>query len=263
MRKIGAMTMVLALAVGSGGLLAQGRGPGRPAGGFGAAPGAAQAPKVLLQLEGQVREVNPAGLRGAASILVGGDTVLLGPPFHLLRHGFTVESGDWIRAEVFESPARPGTLVATKVLNVTRDQRVELRDETGLPVWAAGARRWARGGIGRGPCGGAARDVEAMETFAGGVSEVDTESFPRFPRITLDSGPTFAAGPYRLWLDQDFTASAGDSLNVRAYPCAFDADRWVAVEIENLTTGETLRLRDEEGFPPRPRERGAQRRDRR
>lgn len=242
MKKINVMGLVLVLAAGFGNLLAQGRGPGRPA------EGPAPAPKALFQLDGEVQQVDVAIGQRNLSIMVGGDTVVLAPQFDLERHDFTVEPGDWVRAEVFESPGRGGFLLATKVLNVTRNQTAELRDGSGQPLWRT-ARRGARGRLGRGPCGGVVRDVDAAETFTDIVSEAGTESGPRYPRVTLSSGRTLAMGPYRVWTDQGFEVSVGDEVEVTAYPCSTGADRWVVMAVDNLTTGKKLQLRDEAGFP--------------
>jgi hypothetical protein len=90
-------------------------------------------------------------------------------------------------------------------------------------------------------------------SLEGAVQRVDMELGERFPSFTLTKADgtrvTIMAGPYRLLLEKDFEINVGDRMSVRAFPSLRFEGVYVAIELKNLTTGETITLRDDDGAP--------------
>jgi hypothetical protein len=87
-------------------------------------------------------------------------TVLLAPRSALADIGFTVESGDHVRARVFS--AEDGAAKAHKVLNQTRGTMVRLRTLRRTPLWD-GVGRWQGG-----PCRAQGGNAGAGHRHRGG-----------------------------------------------------------------------------------------------
>lgn len=224
------------------GAWAQNRGAGR------IGPGQrnqAALPKTLSTIDGVVTAVNLGIGQGSPSIVVEGSQVLLGPYFYLESVGFTVEVGDHVQATVFPSLVYDGLLVAIRVDNLSQGVSAELRSESGLPLWNSTGHPSRTASC---ACGGAP-NVDAAETFIGVVSVFDAATGERFPTITLSDGTMFAAGPYRAWVQTDFSIEPGDQISALAFPCATDDSRWVAMKVDNLTRGTQIILRDDAGMP--------------
>jgi hypothetical protein len=60
---------------------------------------------------------------------------------------------------------------------------------------------------------------------------------------------TFVLGPYWYLAEKGFKANAGDSVEVKGYPCTGCANGLATAEVKNLTQGVSLSLRDEKGLP--------------
>ncbi|MEJ2080692.1 MAG: hypothetical protein P8Y94_00620 [Acidobacteriota bacterium] len=222
-----------------------------------AGPGAGSqsaTPKVLSPIEGKVTAIDLGIGQGTPSIAVEGTPVLLAPYFYLQSLGFTVEVGDRVQATVFPSLVYDDLLVTVSIDNLSQGVAADLRDEFGRPLWRnsiGGGRRVAVGACGSLP------NVGAAETYTGVVASVEAAAGERYPTITLVDGPAFAAGPYRAWLQTDFSISPGDEISVLAFPCSADDSRWVAMKIVNIASGTQLVLRDDAGIPVYGAGRGA------
>jgi len=92
-------------------------------------------------------------------------------------------------------------------------------------------------------------------SLQGVVEATDMGIGQRFPSFTLmgadGSKVTIMSGPYRILLENHFEINVGDRMSVRAFPSLQFKDTYVAVELKNLTTGEAVALRDEQGLPLR------------
>lgn len=209
--------------------------------------------KTLVTVKGQVEAVSLGIAQGSPSIVVNGSRIVLGPYSYLDALGFAIEVGDDVTVDAFASLLYDNLLVAVSVENLTSGTAIQLRDESGRPVWTAtrgggGGRQAAMGGWG--PCGGLP-NVAAAQEFSGTVAEVSAGAGRRHPEITLGDGTVFAAGPYRVWLETGFSLAVGDTVSIVAFPCSVEDGKWVVMRIVKLVTGEELILRDDTGIPVR------------
>lgn len=92
-------------------------------------------------------------------------------------------------------------------------------------------------------------------TLEGQVSAVELGSGRGQSLLQVD-GRSIVLGPYRYLQAASFQLSVGDQVRVQAFRSPVDESRLVAVFIENLSTGQSLRLRDEFGRPLAGRRRG-------
>ncbi len=209
--------------------------------------------KTIVTIEGPVEAVSLGIAQGSPSIVVNGTQIVLGPYSYIDAMGFAIEAGDQVRVEAFASLLYNDLLVAVSVENLTRGTSIQLRDEFGRPLWwsARGGRAGRMGSSDRpGPCGGAP-NVAAAQEFTGTVAEVSAGLGRRHPEISLTDGTVFAAGPYRLWAESEFSLAAGDAVTIVAFPCSLQDGKWVVMSIAKPATGEELILRDDTGIPVR------------
>lgn len=103
-----------------------------------------------------------------------------------------------------------------------------------------------------GGSGSAADPTQAFEV-GGPVLAFTSASGSGMPMISVDDatlGPVdVALGPVWFLQEAEFSAAAGDEVHLLAYPCATCAASAVAAWIENLTTGTSVDLRNEDGRP--------------
>ncbi len=96
-------------------------------------------------------------------------------------------------------------------------------------------------------------DPSTRAEVQGTVVELQTARGEGMPTLVIDSGQgkpmTVRLGP-AWYLDKSgFKAAAGDQVHLVTYQCpSSDADA-VAGSVENLTNGDTLNLRDDQGVP--------------
>jgi hypothetical protein len=92
-----------------------------------------------------------------------------------------------------------------------------------------------------------------LVTLQGVVESANMGLGQRFPSFTLVQASgikvTIMVGPYYLLQEQHFTITVGDRMTVQAFPSYRFADTYASVELNNLTTGVTIALRDQDGFP--------------
>jgi len=101
--------------------------------------------------------------------------------------------------------------------------------------------------------GGSGIDPASRSELEATVVELQAERGATQPTLVVktDDGHELAirVSPYRLLDDGGFTAAPGDRVRLVTYQCAeCDADA-VAGRIENLKTGVSVELRDDEGQP--------------
>ncbi|GAB4234454.1 MAG: hypothetical protein Kow00109_07450 [Acidobacteriota bacterium] len=105
-----------------------------------------------------------------------------------------------------------------------------------------------RGPAPRNPAGGGAALAKEIFTVEGQVTAVDLGLAQGQPAIQVD-GQTIVLGPYHQLQAAGFAVAVGDQVRAEVFRSIIDESRLVAVSIDNLTTGQSLQLRDEYGRP--------------
>jgi hypothetical protein len=201
--------------------------------------------------------------------------VHLGPYWYLVSQNFSVAVGDAVSATVADCPKTPDTGDATAfaVDDLTSGASIILRNELGVPVWKAGRKGNGNGsgngngnggqmGGGQGHGGGHSNgcrhggygvggtvDLATLVELEGMAAAVGLGLGTHHNAITFSAGGTdYALGLGPLWYmaQQGFAVTAGDTLRVKMAQCS---KGWTAFEVANLTTGQTLLLRDDQGVP--------------
>lgn len=262
-------TMVLRDETGHPLWTAQG-GPG--SGGLGECHGGGAGPVDIVTTEGVVVAMNLGfSLQYPSITIARADgskvTLVLGPYRYLVENGFEIAMGHRVRAEAFLTTWPDNTYAVVLLENLTTGVTLTLRTDDGKPLWVQYGGPGMPGGPG-GPGGhgngtsrmgdcsgwippeGGLMTIVTLEGVAVKVEMAPGQEFPTFDLALADSRlMTVVTGPYYMLLQAGFHISAGDRLRVRAFPSMWYEDTYVAVEIENLTTGETITLRDDSGHP--------------
>lgn len=128
-----------------------------------------------------------------------------------------------------------------------------------VAAWTLGMTAFAGGGPGpSGPVDKPGTGVPAVDPSQSIVLEGPVVSFLAGPGSTLPTlivddaalgATTVRLGPYWFLADAGFTASAGDTVRLTAYPCSLCSAGYVAATLENLSTGVSVTLRAEDGTP--------------
>jgi len=262
----------MALILLAGAALAQGQGPHR---GMGTQGSQVPVQENIVTLAGTVSAANLAPGQGMPSITLqdsarGAVTVLLGPYRLLAESKFEIKVGQVLQVKAFPDSRIANAYVATEL----RDEAgaiVVLRNTAGMPLPGGGPRGMrGAGAMGRGMMRGAGPgmgdcsicanlDLKAGKTLAGIVQSVDLGPGQRLPNFTIladGKATTVIASPFWALQQAGFTISAGDSLSVLAYPSLRQEGYYVAAEILNTVTQQSIKLRDENGLPFGARGRG-------
>lgn len=168
--------------------------------------------------------------------------VELGPPSFWQMNGASLTVGDVVDVQGYAA----GTLYHAAIVTTASGDQIIVRDETGFPLWAGGRNAGANGlrDGSRVPQPQVQVDRETWETITGEVVEVLANSIT----VELADGTTLLLGLGRAALSGSSGVSfaAGDEVMVSGFSLN---GRFVAGEIENLTQGGNLTLRDESGRP--------------
>jgi hypothetical protein len=277
----GSVVMVMALLAGVG--MAQGQGLHR---GMGPQGAQAAVQEDIVTLTGTVTAANLAPGHGMPSITLqdnalGAVTVLVGPYRVLAESKFEIKVGQVLQVKAFVDPRTAGAYVATEIRDETGAVAL-LRNAAGMPLWSGGARgmrgagamgqgmmrgagpmRGMGGGPGMGDCALCSKlDLKAGRTLAGNVQSVEMgtgQGMPNFTLVVDGKATVIVASPFWALEQADFKISVGDSLSVVAYPSLQHEGYYVAAEIVNASTQQSIKLRDENGLPLGVRGRGLMR----
>jgi hypothetical protein len=98
-----------------------------------------------------------------------------------------------------------------------------------------------------------AADPSAAFTVNGSVQAFVAAYGSGMPTLTVDDATlgsvSVALGPVWYLNDQGFGAAVGDTVELLAYPCATCRVGTVAAWVQNITSGSSITLRDESGYP--------------
>lgn len=256
LRGIVAVLMTVAVA---GAALAQKRGAGS---------GTPQVdPSAAITVEGSVTAFQAGVGAGQPTLVVKGDdgkeyVFVLGPYRFLKNEGFAAAEGDRVRVVAYPCAQCPSGLVPAQITNLTRNITLTLRGSDGLPLWmaqgagpAAGSGNRPAGtrrGSGLGTCNGLGLNLADSKTFEGTVSAFTGAPGQKHPVLSLETGQgpvEIVLAPYRVLAEAGYTPAVGNPVRVVAAP-ASDGD-WVALTLEDLTSGLVIRFRNDAGQPVR------------
>jgi hypothetical protein len=203
----------------------------------------------VVVLEGLVETANmyegpPSFTMSSAG---GPITIMAGPRRLLVRNSFGINVGDRLRVAAFQSPRLTGVYVAMTLQNPDTGATVTLRDSDGFPLSGRGGRS------GRRSCSACYMDPSDVVSLEGPVADVHMGVGQKHPTFALSQADgtlvSILTGPYYLLLEGNFAINTGDRMAVRAYPSSQFENSYVAIELENLSTGAVLTLRDDDGIP--------------
>jgi hypothetical protein len=238
----------------------------------------------IVSLAGTVTSVNMAPGQGMPSVTIntgsGPAVVLLGPYRTIMNSKLEIQAGQTIAVKAFQDPRLNNTWVATEI--TVDGATVSLRDSSGMPQsgYAAGQRNRGMMGMGQGaglgmgqgrmmmrggangvmsgscgmqgdcPYNASKLDLAAKTVLNGNVLAVNMAQGQGTPSFTMNAGGqpvTIIASPYHLMFEAGFTISVNDNMSVTAYPVAGANGTYAAAVLNNLTTGKSIRLRDDSG----------------
>ena len=92
-------------------------------------------------------------------------------------------------------------------------------------------------------------DPASIVIITGIVTKVNLATGVQNPSIVID-GKTIELAPVWWMIERGMEIKEGDNLEVKAAPCLDPNKPWLyAIEVNNITTGTTLTLRDDSGLP--------------
>jgi hypothetical protein len=231
-----------------------------------------------------------AGSRSGMPLLVVDDeisgeevSVALGPAWFLQEAGFSINAGDYVVIVAFECASCASEYVAAWIENTTEGTSVELRDESGVPLWRGGYQGNpdgdGQGGAGEGNENGRrlgtrqgnrvggtwGLDMTTVTTVSGTVIAIRTEPKSGDPHLRLDVDGTelkihLTAGAYNLLDAAGVLIGPGIELTVTYALTKCSDPAMVAISIIDPATGLVVQLRDPEtGFPIMGRRMGSPR----
>lgn len=212
------------------------------------AESAAYAAIAWAALEGQAASVDDDAL--VIALADGTQLIVDGSPWLYARDkGFAPAVGDQLALTVFEEDGetKPG-----HITNLTSGQDIVLRLESGQPMWSGGAGggKGAGGGGGSGASqdgdnpGGEAVGHDDWLVYSGTVASVDGSALSL---LTGDGYTLLVEG--RAWSyaqEKGFSAQVGDQITLRGI---YENDEFKPAQIDDLTSGQSIAVRDENGAP--------------
>lgn len=156
-----------------------------------------------------------------------------------LEQGFMAEVGQRVRVNGFDED---GAFAAAQMLNLSTQQQVEVRLQSGQPLWSGGSRGQGQAGVPQGePQMLAATEDHEWVTVSGVVLSIDDTQMT----VQTDSGEIVIADrPWSFALEAGFTAQVGDQVTVQGF---YENETF---EAGQLTNGDlTVSIRDDTGRP--------------
>lgn len=167
-----------------------------------------------------------------------------------LEQGFMAEVGQRVRVSGYDEN---GVFAAAQMLNVSTQQQVEVREQSGQPLWSGGS-QGGNGGQGQGSNGQSQASVPQGEpqllaasedhqwtTVSGIVLSIGDM------QMTLQTGSgeiVIADRPWSFALEAGFTAEVGDQVTVQGF---YEGETF---EAGQLTNGDlVVSIREESGRP--------------
>jgi len=237
--------VVATLLVGLIGLLVRG-GSGRGRAGDDVYPNYETSPEGWLEYEGSVIQVPGDGNELVIQTSDGEQVTVGTGPLDMASQGFALQAGEQVQVRGYWED---GEFKAGQVTRLASGQTLTLRDALGRPTWAGAGRNAQGNGQGREDApgdrtGSGAARVEEWLTFQGSVVSVDADTLV----VQTTGGGQVVVGNRAWWFaqDQGFSARVGDEVVLLGF---YEGEDVEVGQIEDLGTGQVVRLRDESGRP--------------
>lgn len=167
-----------------------------------------------------------------------------------LEQGFMAEVGQRVRVDGYDED---GVFAAAQMLNLSTQQQVEVRQQSGQPLWSGGSQGGGRiqgGNAGQAGQAGApqgqpqvlaAAEDHQWTTVSGVVTSIDDVQMT----VQTDRGEIVIADrPWSFAVQAGFTAQVGDQVTVRGF---YEGETF---ETGQLTNGDlTVSIREDTGRP--------------
>jgi hypothetical protein len=209
-------------------------------------------PEDWATYEGTVIQAPEAGVDMVVETDAGEEVVIGTGPGYMEAQGFALQAGEPVQVQGYW---QDGEFKASQVTRLRDGQTVTLRDEIGRPAWSGagqGAQPAGQGGydgVGRTGAPGdgtgtGQAQVDEWLTLQGTITSADPDTLG----VQTDSGEQVTVDNRAWWFAQDqaFTASVGDRVTVVGF---YEDGDFEVGQIDNLTTGQTVSIRDENGRP--------------
>ncbi len=163
-----------------------------------------------------------------------------------LEQGFMAEVGQRVRVNGYDEN---GVFAPAQMLNVSTQQQIDVREQSGQPLWSGGSGGQGQGGNGQGQAGvpqGEPQVLAATEdhqwvTVSGVVLSIDDGQMT----VETESGAVVIADrPWSYALEAGFTAQVGDQVTIQGF---YEGETF---EVGQLTNGDlVVSIREETGRP--------------
>lgn len=203
-------------------------------------------------IEGEVAQAPSDGVDLVVTTAAGEDVVIGAGPGYMEQVGFALQASETVQVRGYWED---GEFKAVQVTRLSDGQTVALRDEMGRPAWAGGGRNAqavSRGNSGSAgsalaPGDGTATgqaEVDAWLSIEGTVTSVDADALV----LATTAGEEIVVENRPWWFAQDigFTAQPGDQVSLVGF---YENDAFEAGQIGNLSSGQTVSIREESGRP--------------
>ena len=237
-------------------VIAQGGSNGRGAGQGGAAerqyPNYDAVAEDWVTVEGTIVQVPE---RGAELVIEtnDGEQLEIGTgPLDLAAQGFALQAGEPVQVSGYWEE---NEFKAAQLVRMTSGQTFTLRDEFSRPVWAGNGRNAQQAGSSGngnqalenapGDGGGIGQaEVKGWQEITGNVLSIDTAAL--IVRTTGGEEIEVTGRSWRFAQEQGFTAHADDKLTLVGF---YEGDEFEVGLIDDLSSGQSVALRDENGRP--------------
>jgi hypothetical protein len=220
-------------------------GGGRGQGGAGNATGQRYGNSATLSepsetVEGAVVQTPAPGTELVIVTDAGEELVIGTGLLDLAAEGFALQTDERVQVQGYWEE---GEFRAVQVTRLSDGQTVAIRDGSGRPVWSGGARNGQGDGSGDQTGTGQAQ-VDAWLDIAGTAVSVGTNAL-----VVRTAEGELIAVENRAWLfaqEQGFWVQVSDELSLRGF---YEEGELEVGRIDDLTSGQTVMLRDETGQP--------------
>jgi hypothetical protein len=197
-------------------------------------------PETWETVEGAVVQVPETGAELIIETAQGEELEIGMGPMDLAAEGFVLEVGEIVRVHGYWES---NEFKAAQLTRLADGQTIALRDESGRPAWAGNGRN-AQESRESDQSGLSQAQVDGWLQLSGQVTAVDTDALSL---LTTSGDEIIVEGrPWSFAQEQGFSTQTGEELTLTGF---FEGEDFEVGQIENVSTGQTVVLRDESGRP--------------